>query len=149
MGEARFYIVTTGRQSVKKNGTIILQMVNPLISNKTLYLGAVKSSGSSDYCLEVQEDCAILATGVPLQKFNSERFSYDYSSDVSAQMIIHDANPIVGGDLIDTYFSHNGIAGRDYKGRFIVMPGQSVTFCIANLTGAEQYFILNVGWMEK
>ncbi|MEW9672192.1 hypothetical protein [Ammoniphilus sp. 3BR4] len=149
MGESRFYIVTTGGQSVKDNGTIILHLLNPLKSKKSLQIGSVKSKGSCDYCLEVQEDCAILAKGVLLEKFNFKNFSYDYSSLVSAQMIIHDANPIIGGHVMDTFLSHNGIAGKDYKGTYVIMPGQSISFYITNLTGAEQSFTISVGWMEK
>ena len=145
-----FYTVTSGDHSVTTEPSfLVFQLSNPASSGKTLHIRSIRGTSSIAATIDIFRDAAFAASGTAVTPRNTNWGSAD-ASIATGKWLIANADPTVGGVLLQSIDQSGGATELDYDGRFIMPSAATARAIYIRLTNLARnaHLAIDISWWE-
>ncbi|MHB1654109.1 MAG: hypothetical protein ACYCVD_16785 [Desulfitobacteriaceae bacterium] len=142
-----FYLTSTGFQSIESNSYLMVELANPLGSNKSLHLSTISGGGLLSTAIEIILDGSVKSEGTPIlvSNFNT---ALEKTGIALARFSIEGVDSTLGGNVIWSIIQANRMTVMDLDGRLIIAPGHCLIIRMMNRARETNSVSINLAWWE-
>lgn len=142
----KVYTVSTGPQAVAANGFLLVQLTNPAISGKTMYIDCISGGSITNTTVDMLKNASFADAGTALTPHNTN-WSFSDTSIVTGKYLSQATDPTTGGTLLLSIIQTGGPDVVDFGGRYIVSSGQ-LYIRLTNNINQTSALSINITWWE-